>query len=107
MLLVVRSWLGLTRVHTGLVPAERSVDPARPGRCDGAASGAGLTPTTTGRVPAVNSLLHKAVSGATRFPKALVRDSMGQPIRAISGFVQQAGTRVLHKRLRLMADWAL
>jgi hypothetical protein len=52
----------------------------------------------------LNSLLHKAVSGATRFPKALVRDSMGQPIRAISGFVQQAVNRVLHKRLRLIVD---
>jgi hypothetical protein len=55
----------------------------------------------------LNSLLHKADSGATRIPKALVRGSMGQPIRAISGFVQQAVNRVLRKRLRLMADWAL
>jgi hypothetical protein len=52
----------------------------------------------------LDSLLHKVVLGATRFPKALVRGSMRQPIRAISGFVQQAGTRMLHKRLQLIVD---
>jgi hypothetical protein len=55
----------------------------------------------------LNSLLHKPRNGPDRLPHRVPDQGFWKARGSRNGFVQQAVNRVLRKRLRLMADWAL